>query len=693
MCARGSRLVAEMHLPLTVRRVGLKPIARLLGALVLAALAVGFRLWLQPVLGFEHHYAALLAAVVLAAAMFGLWPALLVTGIGSLGLDLAVRGRLLPRNSDEVAGLLLFVGEGVMIALVIEIQRRTQERLRRSEALSGELLDAYEKELTERKRASAAEQRHAMWLEVILSSIADGLLVTDEFGIVTYVNAAGEKITQIPADSAKGKAVEDLFRLMDEETGETLRSPIYEALGRMPPEPRPEKTALVTPDGRRIPVIVSSAVMREESGAILGAVFVFHDMSRLRDIEARRADIERRFTALADAVPALIWMSGSDGAWEYFNSAWRQLTGLAPEEMHGYGWMAVIHPEDVDECVRVYKESFATRNPFAVEHRILDHSSQYRWVLNRGTPRYDPAGRFLGFMGSCVDVTEHKQATEAFRKGEERFRRMNAELERSSAELARANVELELQNRAIQRANEQKARFLATMSHELRTPMNAVIGFLDLLAEENAGPLTAKQVRFLGHIRTAGQHLLRLVENILDYSRLEAGRLQLDCQEFEARSVVLEVVAGISQIDREKSVKIVIEVPADFTVLADRQRFRQILYNLTSNAMKFTPRGGQVTISARRDQAFTYVSVKDTGVGIAPDQLAPVFQEFHQARSPERNRGAGLGLAITQRLVKAHGGSISVESELGKGSCFTFSLPLNEREPSTAASGLQKQAG
>jgi len=677
---------------MSVKRVGLKTVGRLLGAFALAALAVGFRLWLQPVLGFEHHYGALLAAVVLAAAAFGLWPALLVTGVGSLGLDLAVRGRLLPRNSDEVAGLLLFVGEGVTIALVLEIQRRTQERLRRSEALSGELLDAYEKELAERKRASAAEQRHAMWLEVTLSSIADGLLVTDESGVVTYINAAGEKITRIPADTARGKAVEDLFRLVDEDTGETLPSPIYESLGRLAPGPRPEKTALVTPDGRRIPVIVSSAVMREEAGAILGAVFVFHDMTRVREIEARRADIERRFTALADAVPALIWMSGSDGAWEYFNSAWRQLTGLPPEQMHGYGWMSVIHPEDVDECVKVYEGSFGTRTPFAIEHRLLDHNNQYRWVLNRGTPRYDPAGRFLGFMGSCVDVTDHKQATEAFRKGEERFRRMNAELERFSAELSRANVELELQNRAIQRANEQKARFLATMSHELRTPMNAVIGFLDLLSEESAGPLTAKQTKFLGHIRTAGDHLLRLVENILDYSRLEAGRLQLDCQEFDARSVVQEVVAGISQIDREKSVKIVIDVPAGFNVFADRQRFRQILYNLASNALKFTPRGGQVTISTRQDKAFSYVSVRDTGVGIAPDQLAPVFQEFHQARSSERNRGAGLGLAITQRLVKAHGGSISVESEVGHGSCFTFSLPLCEREQLDTDSELHKQA-
>jgi PAS domain S-box-containing protein len=530
-----------------VKAIASKPIVGFCAALVLAALAVGFRLWLQPVLGFEHHYGALLGAVVVAGAAFGLWPALLVTGLGSFGLDFAVRGRLLPRNGDELAGLALFIGEGVTIALVLEMQKRIQRRLRRSEALSSDLLDAYEKELAERKRASAGERRHAVWLEVILSSIADGLVVTDERGVVTYINAVAEKITQIPGDSARGQTVDELFRLIDEETGNTLPSPIYEALGQISPGPRPEKIMLVTPGEKKIPVIASSSVMREESGAIIGAVFVFHDMTSIRE-------------------------------------------------------------------------------------------------------------------------------------GEERFRRANAELGRFGAELARANVELELQNRAIQRTNEQKARFLATMSHELRTPMNSVIGFVDLLSEENAGPLTGKQKRFLEHIRIAGAHLLRLVENILDYSRLEAGHLQLDCQEFDACAVIQEVVAGISQIDREKPVNIVVDVSPGFSIVADRQRFRQILYNLASNALKFTHRNGQVTISARRDDGFAYVSVRDTGVGIAPDQLAPVFQEFHQARSAERNRGAGLGLAITQRLVQAHGGTISVESEVGRGSCFTFSLPLAEQE-------------
>jgi PAS domain S-box-containing protein len=661
------------------------------GALAIAALAVGFRLWLQPVLGFENHYGVLLAAVVVAAAAFGLWPGVFVTVIGSLALDLAVRRHIIPENIDELVGWILFVAEGLIATAVVEYQRRTQQKLRHSETLANELLDKYEQELAERKRASGAERRHALWLEVILSSIGEGLLVTDEMGVVTYTNGAAEKILRVPAAEARERGIDELLHLVDEQTGETLPSPIYSALDYVESGSRPHRTLLITPQREKIPVIVSSAVMRDDSGTTTGAVFLIHDVTHIREIEARRADSEQRFTALADSVPALIWMSGVEGGWEYFNAAWRQLTGMSPEQIQGHGWMAGIHPEDAARCKTVYEASVEARKPFEIEHRLLDSQNKYRWVVNRGTPRYAQNGNFLGFVGSCVDVTAHKEAEEAFRFSEERFRRLNAELEHFSGELARANVELELQNRANQRANEQKTRFLATMSHELRTPMNAVIGFVDLLSEESSGPLTDRQRRFLGHVRTAGKHLLRIVENILDYSRLEAGRLQLEFQDFEARPVIQEVVAGISQIDREKPVTLTVDVPAGFLVRADRQRFQQILYNLASNALKFTPRGGEVTISAKRDDSFAYVSVRDTGVGIAPDQLEPVFEEFHQARSSERNQGAGLGLAITQRLVQAHGGSISVESAVGKGSCFTFSLPYSNHQLHGSTSEFQKQ--
>ena len=659
-------------------------------ALGLVLAAASFRVWLVPLIGFQSHDGTLLVAVATAAILLGLWPAILVTLLGSITFQFVHRGHL-PQTADELAGFLILVGEGIVIVAVTELWG-AERRLRRREATSRQLLAEYERELFERDRNRVGERQHELWLEVILSSIADGILVTDEHGIVTYVNDAGEKIIATTNALSRGKPVEAICSLVDEETGDVLPSPVREALRQLPLKPSSEKTALVRMDGKRLPVVVSSAVMRNDRGLVTGAVVVVHDMTHIRELEARRADSEVRFTALADSVPALIWMSSNNGSWEYFNSAWHELTGRTAEEQCGDGWTESIHPDDAALCVETYKSSFESRRPFRMEYRLRDRNGYYRWVSNRGTPRYNASGQFVGFIGSCVDVTEHREAEEAARRNEEQLRRLNAELERFSGELARTNVELELQNRTIERANEQKARFLATMSHELRTPMNSVVGFVDLLSEESSGPLNPKQRGFITHIRSAGHHLLRLVENVLDFSRLEAGRLHLDSQEFEASPIVQEVIAGVLQTDRDKQVNVTLSVPSNFVVYADAQRFRQILYNLTSNAFKFTPKGGQISVTATEDNAFTYLAITDTGVGIARDQLGLVFEEFHQARSPDRNRGAGLGLAITQRLVHAHGGTISVESRVGEGTSLTFSLPKANRPASDATDEAWKNS-
>jgi signal transduction histidine kinase len=271
-------------------------------------------------------------------------------------------------------------------------------------------------------------------------------------------------------------------------------------------------------------------------------------------------------------------------------------------------------------------------------------------------------------------LSELKLKQDVASRNEERLRRVNADLERANAALA-------LQNQTIERAAKSRMRFLATVSHELRTPMNSILGFLQLLSEPGAGRLTSGQQRYVNRIQSGGQHLLRVVEQALDYSKLEAGRLQLDLQEFAALPVIEELVAAVRQIEPEKRIDVSVAVAPGLRVHADTVRFRQIFYNLLSNALKFTPGGGRVAVSGSVGDGFTRFVVSDSGPGIDPANASSIFEEFFQADSALKGSkgGTGLGLAITRRLVEAHGGSISVQTDLGTGSRFTFTL----RQPDT----------
>ena len=247
-------------------------------------------------------------------------------------------------------------------------------------------------------------------------------------------------------------------------------------------------------------------------------------------------------------------------------------------------------------------------------------------------------------------------------------------VEERTTQLAAANKELELKNREVQRATKLKSQFLASMSHELRTPLNAIIGFSDLLADQSAGPLTDKQGRFVGHVRAGARHLLQLINDILDLSKIEAGQLDMRYDDFQIKDALPEVLSTIRPLAMVKNITVEQNLDLEASVHADRVRFKQILYNLLSNAVKFTPNEGRVVIDCRQQGQLVHIAVTDTGIGIRPEDQAMVFEEFRQVES-STHEGTGLGLAITRRLVEQQGGKIFLQSEIGKGSRFTFTLP------------------
>jgi PAS domain S-box-containing protein len=386
------------------------------------------------------------------------------------------------------------------------------------------------------------------------------------------------------------------------------------------------------------------------------------------------ARIERRFRYLLEAAPDAILEIDRDGRIVLMNAATERLFGYSRDELSG---------KNVDILV-----------PNEVRARHAHHRANYG-----AHPLPRPMGSGLLLQGQRKDGTRFPveislspfESDEGFRIGaiirnvtdriraEEQIRALQA---RHTEELTAANRQLEIRKREAEAANQLKSEFLASMSHELRTPLHTIIGFAELLSEGMEGSLTDKQLRFINHILKDGRHLLDLINDILDLSKIEAGHLELKLEDFEWTEALRDVVATIQPqaVAKDVALKSADEMLPQ-RLCADRVRFKAILYNLLSNAVKFTPSGGKVWVEAAVDEKMLVVSVRDTGIGIPVEQQARIFDKFYQTGMTTKGvrEGTGLGLAITKHLVERHGGTITVQSNPGHGSSFTFTIPLEAR--------------
>jgi PAS domain S-box-containing protein len=352
--------------------------------------------------------------------------------------------------------------------------------------------------------------------------------------------------------------------------------------------------------------------------------------------------------------------AGFDGFFKAVNPALEKTLGFTSKEMMEKPYLEFIHPDDrkatQGESGRLEKGEVT----FAFENRYICKDNSYKWILWNAVSV--PEQGLIYAVGH--DITERKRAEQ--------------EQRRFAATLEIANRELELRNREIERATKLKSKFLANMSHELRTPLNAIMGFSDLLAEGTAGSLNAKQERFVNHIKQGSGHLLQLINDILDLSKIEAGQLELRCEDFPVQDALPEVLSNIRPLAMTKKIEIQQKMDIGHNVFADRVRFKQILYNLLSNAVKFTPKDGKIEVACVERNSAISISVTDTGIGIRQEDQAVIFEEFRQIDDANgiAKDGTGLGLAITKRLVEQQQGQIALESAPGKGSRFTFTLPL-----------------
>ncbi len=390
-------------------------------------------------------------------------------------------------------------------------------------------------------------------------------------------------------------------------------------------------------------------------------------IAREREATAR-IKAESRFRELLEAAPDAIIEVNREGRILLLNAVTVKLFGYTREE---------LLVRSVDALI-----------PDAAHARHAAHRANY-WEK----PTTRPMGQGLTLRARRKDGSEFPvEISLSPVRSEEGFRvtaiiRDVTEQKIAEEKIRAANQQLELRNNEVERANRLKSEFLASMSHELRTPLHTIIGFAELLAEELEGPLNEKQKRFLKHVREDSLHLLDLINDILDISKIEAGGMDLNTERFDAREAVRVAVDSIRNIAGQKSISVENRVESEIFVVADRVRFREILSNLLSNAVKFTPEGGCVEVGMEVPQGDKAVfCVSDTGVGIAAEDQEAIFDKFRQVGAATHGvrEGTGLGLAIVKHLVEMHGGSIWLESTVGAGSRFSFSIPA-DRDHAMAA--------
>ncbi len=385
--------------------------------------------------------------------------------------------------------------------------------------------------------------------------------------------------------------------------------------------------------------------------------------------ERELRDSERRYRDLFDRAPIPYEEMDRNGALHRFNQAVCTLLKSTPEQMIGRLAWDFAAPDRQTELRAAMKHRVQTgeeTGPFECPY-VLEDGTHLTVEIRENLIRNE-RGDVTGIVRSLLDVTERNLAAVAARK-----------VEQYALELRSKNEQLARALEAARSATVAKSRFLASVSHELRTPLNGIIGFSELLYDNKLGHLSGEQIEVMGDILTSARHLLQLINDILDLSKVEAGRMEFRPEHSRIQPLVFEVRDVIRPLAERKSLVLATEVPEDLVANLDPGRFKQVLYNYLSNAVKFTPAGGSVTIRiARERQLWFQVEVEDTGIGIAPDEIPRLFQEFAQLPNSRKiDQGTGLGLALTRHIVEAQGGSVTVRSELGRGSVFSALLPLD----------------
>ena len=517
----------------------------------------------------------------------------------------------------------------------------------RVEARTAEL----ELEVAERRRAQESLNERTGFLNTLISCSPLAIVAQDLHGRIQIINPAFSKLFGYTEEESKGRLLDELIAPGDlnGEAGGLFESAHQEGGVHKIRRRRRKDGQWVDVELHGVPLVIA--------GEVRGVLALYQDISQRLQAEERLKASEEVFRTLSAAAPIGIFRHDlSDvcsDVCSYVNRFWTEMTGISAEEAYGVGWRKALHAEDAERVRKSWREAYETRTRFEDSYRYVHRDGRTFWVETIAQPTFDAAGALQGYVGVVQDVTERRMVAERMREAKE----------------------------AAEAASRAKSEFLANMSHEIRTPMNGILGMTELALDTELSP---EQREYLSMVKSSAESLLSIINDILDFSKIEAGRMEFESIPFSPLDCIEAALHPLALRAQEKGLELTWAVNGlvPERVRGDSIRLRQILINLVGNAVKFTKQGGVSVVAERLPSSNGVVLVRftvtDTGIGIAPEKHQHIFEGFSQADTSTTREygGTGLGLSISARLVTLMHGEMGMESEMGQGSKFFFTLPL-----------------
>ena len=522
----------------------------------------------------------------------------------------------------------------------------------------------------ERMRGEERLRREQEWLKVTLASIGDAVIATDTYGRITLLNPVAQQLTGWSVAEAEGRPIEEVFRIVNEQTGEPSEIPVERVIREGKVVGLANHTVLIARGGSETPIEDSAAPIVDPDRGIVGVVMVFRDASAERRHRSELLVSESRFRQLAETIQQLVWIADADGFIFWYNNRWYDYTGTTPEDMEGWGWQSVHDPAVLPSVMERWTGSIASGEKFDMVFPLKGADGVFRPFLTRIVPVKDERGRVIRWFGTNTDISEERRAEEALRLAKE---------------------EAESANRA-------KTQFLAILSHELRTPLNPILLAVSSMLERSVPPEDLRPN--LEMIRQNVNLQSRLIDDLLDVMRIVRGKMPLHWEVVDSHFLIKNAAQICQSEVYGKKLELRIGLEAEHHhINADPVRLQQVLWNLIKNAVKFTPDGGSIAIRTRNEaepgspDERLVIEVIDTGIGIEPGVLGLIFDPFQQGETSITRKfgGLGLGLAISKGIVDGHGGSLTVESA-GKGHGTSFRIALQTLPEAEANAQDQGQA-